>query len=94
MNGSLFATEGVASVGPFICGLAIALGNKVSADLLKPFILTSAAIMPQFLLNVPFTTTLLSNGLAFFSFLVRHADRVFFSGPAGAVNQMRRETER
>jgi hypothetical protein len=63
MNGSLFATEGVASVGPFICGLAIALGNKVSADLPKPFILTSAAIMPQFLLNVPFTTTLLSNGL-------------------------------
>ena len=39
-NASLFATEGVASVGPtfaplvtFVCGLVIALGNRVSAGL-------------------------------------------------------------
>lgn len=70
-NASLFATEGIASVGPwlapfstFICGLVIALGNRVSAGLSPRFILISGALFPQILLNVPLTVTLLTNGAA------------------------------
>jgi hypothetical protein len=70
-NASLFATEGAASVGPwfaplivFICGLIIALGNRLSAGLPPRFILISGAILPQVFLNVPLTTTLLTHGAA------------------------------
>jgi hypothetical protein len=70
LNASLFATEGVASVGPLfapisalVCGLVLAIGNKVSAGLPKPFIFVSAAAIPHILLNVPLATTLLSHGL-------------------------------
>jgi hypothetical protein len=69
-NGSLFATEGVASVGPtlaplmaFFCGVAIAVGNMASAGLPKRFILISACMMPQILLNIPLSTTFLSHGM-------------------------------
>jgi len=68
-NASLFATEGVASVGPlfapvtaFACGLVIALGNRASAGLSPRFILLSGGLFPQTLLNIPFTTVLLSHG--------------------------------
>ena len=68
-NASLFATEGIASVGTlfapitvFICGLAIALGNRLSAGLPPAFVLISSAILPQVLLNVPLTTVLLTHG--------------------------------
>lgn len=71
MNASLFATEGLASVGPFwmpvaalACGLILALGNKATEGLPARFILISGAIVPHLLLNVPLSTTLLSNGLA------------------------------
>jgi hypothetical protein len=70
MNASLFATEGLASIGPiwmpvaaFVCGLAIAAGSRASAGLPARFILISGAIVPHILLNVPLSTTLLSNGL-------------------------------
>jgi hypothetical protein len=70
-NASLFATEGIASVGPLlaplsalVCGLVIALGNRVSAGLPPAFVLTSSAILPQILLNVPLTTTLVTHGAA------------------------------
>jgi hypothetical protein len=70
LNASLFATEGIASVGPlfspvsvFVCGLVIALGNRLSAELPPRFILISSAVLPQILLNVPFTTVLLTHGL-------------------------------
>lgn len=70
-NGSLLATEGIASVGPyfapivvFACGLAVALGNRLSAGLPAGFILVSAGVYPQILLNVPLTTTLLTHGAA------------------------------
>jgi hypothetical protein len=69
LNGSLFTTEGVASVGltfapisAFACGLVIALGNRVSSRLPPRFILISGAMLPQIFLNVPLTTTLLTNG--------------------------------
>ncbi len=68
-NASLFATEGIASVGvlfapvvAFICGLVIALGNRLSAGLPAGFILISGAVLPQILLNVPLTTVLLTHG--------------------------------
>jgi hypothetical protein len=68
-NASLFATEGVASVGLLLapvsalaCGLVVALGNRLSADLPPSFILVSGAILAQIVLNVPLTTVLLSHG--------------------------------
>jgi hypothetical protein len=69
LNASLFATEGIASVGPLAapfaaaaCGLIIALGNRVSAGLPPRFVILSGGLLSQVLLNVPLTTTLLSNG--------------------------------
>ena len=68
-NASLFATEGVASVGllfapvsAFACGLVVALGNRLSAGLPPSFVLVSGAILAQILLNVPLSTVLLSHG--------------------------------
>lgn len=68
-NASLFATEGIASVGPLLapipvlaCGLVIALANRISSDLPARFILVSSSIFPQILLNVPLTTSLVSHG--------------------------------
>jgi hypothetical protein len=69
-NASLFATEGIASVGlllapvsAFACGLVVALGNRLSAGLPPSFSLISGAIVAQILLNVPLTTVLLTHGL-------------------------------
>ena len=71
LNASLFATEGIASVGPvlsplaaFACGLVISLANRLSAGLPPTFVLMSSGILPQIFLNVPLTTTLLTNGAA------------------------------
>jgi hypothetical protein len=71
-NASLFATEGIASVGVlfapiavFVGGLIIALANRFSAGLSPRFILISSAVIVQLLLNVPFTTVLLTHGAAF-----------------------------
>src|ERR1700722_14348076 len=68
-NASLFATEGIASLGTlfapvavFICGLVVALGNRLSAGLPPAFILISGAMLPLVLLNVPLTTVLLTHG--------------------------------
>lgn len=68
-NASLFATEGIASVGGlfapitvFICGLVIALGNRLSAGLPASFVLISGAVLPQVLLDVPLATALLTHG--------------------------------
>ena len=68
-NASLFATEGVASVGlllapvsALVCGLVVALGNRLSAGLPPSFILVSGAILAQIMLNVPLATVLLSHG--------------------------------
>jgi hypothetical protein len=70
-NASLFATEGIASLGTlfapvavFMCGLVIALGNRVSAGLPPTFILISGAMLPLVLLNVPLSTVLVTHGAA------------------------------
>jgi hypothetical protein len=68
-NASLFATEGVASVGlmfapisAFVCGLLVGLANRMSAGLPPRFVLISSAILTQMLLNVPFSTAFLTHG--------------------------------
>jgi hypothetical protein len=70
-NASLFATEGIASVGTWfapvsvlICGLVVAVGNRLSAGLPPRFIMLSGAIIPHALLNVPLSTVLLTHGAA------------------------------
>ncbi len=69
-NGSLFATEGIASVGPLFaplsalgCGLIVSLGNGVSMRLPAPVVATSAGLAVQALLNTPLSVSLLSNGV-------------------------------
>ncbi|WKA26996.1 hypothetical protein [Bradyrhizobium roseum] len=71
-NASLFATEGIASVGAmfapvavFAGGLIIGLANRMSSGLPPRLILISGAILVQVLLNVPFTTVLLTHGGVF-----------------------------
>ena len=70
LNASLFATEGIASVGPLwapvstlLAGLVLSVGNCVSARLPPPLIATSAGLVMQALLNVPLSVAVLSNGL-------------------------------
>jgi len=70
-NASLFATEGIASVGAMLaplsalgCGLIIALANRLSSGLPPRFILVSSGLILQALVNVPLSTNLLSNGAA------------------------------
>ena len=70
MNASLFATEGIASVGSLwalistlLGGLILSVGNRVSARLPPPLIATSAGLVMQALLNVPLSVAVLSNGL-------------------------------
>jgi len=68
-NASLFATEGIASVGylfapiPILAGgLVVALANRLSAGLPPSVVLVSSAMLCQILLNVPLSTVLLSYG--------------------------------
>ena len=90
-NASLFATEGVASVGVWVapvsalvCGVVIALGNRWSAGLPAGFILISGAVMPQVLLNVPLTTALLTHALGLLFLLWYVTPRAIFE-PAPAA---------
>ena len=71
VNASLFATEGIASVGPklaplsaFACGLVIAFANRLSSGLPPKFILLSGGLLTQIFMNIPLTTSLLSYGAA------------------------------
>jgi hypothetical protein len=71
LNASLFATEGIASVGPlwaplsaFACGLIIAIGSRMADGLPHRFILTSGAVLALVLLNVPLSIVLVTHGAA------------------------------
>jgi hypothetical protein len=86
-NASLFATEGLASVGlllapisVFVCGLVIALSNRVSAGLPPRFILMSGAILLQAFLNVPLTIILLTHGAGVLFLLWYVTPRAMFEG--------------
>ncbi|MGA7805027.1 hypothetical protein [Bradyrhizobium sp.] len=89
VNASLFATEGIASVGPyfapiavFACGLVIALGNRLSCGLPPRFILLSGGLLSQVLMNIPLATSLLTNGAAVVFLLWYITPRAFFAKPA------------
>jgi hypothetical protein len=84
-NASLFATEGIASVGMvfaplsvLVCGLIIALGNRLSSGLPPRFILLSSALVPQILLNVPLSTALMTHGLSILFLLWYVTPRTIF----------------
>ena len=86
-NASLFATEGIASVGltlsplsALVCGLAIAVSNRLSSGLPQRFVLLSGGVLPQIFLNVPFSTTLLSHGALVLFLLWYITPRTFFAG--------------
>jgi hypothetical protein len=89
INASLFATEGIASIGPVLAplavlasGLVISVGNRLSSGLPPRFILLSGGILPQVFLNVPLTTTLLSNGAAILFLLWYVTPRTMFKQKA------------
>jgi hypothetical protein len=89
-NASLFATEGIASVGAKFaplsalgCGLVIAMGNRLSAGLPPRFVLVSGAILPHVLLNVPMTVTLLTHGAAILFLLWYITPRTIFEQEPG-----------
>jgi hypothetical protein len=90
LNASLFATEGIASVGPVLaplavlaCGLVISLANRLSSGLPPEFVLLSGGVLPQVFLNVPLTTTLLTNGAALLFLLWYVTPRAMFGPKAG-----------
>jgi hypothetical protein len=90
LNASLFATEGIASVGPVLaplaalgCGLVISLANRLSSGLPTKFILLSGGILLQAFLNTPLTTNLLSNGAAILFLLWYLTPRTMFEPKAG-----------
>ncbi|OAF01223.1 hypothetical protein AYJ54_29540 [Bradyrhizobium centrolobii] len=71
LNASLFATEGVASVGIYLApltalasGLVLAIGNRASAGLSPRFVLVSSGVLPHVLLNVPLTVAMVTHGTA------------------------------
>ena len=68
-NASLFATEGIASVGlvfapvsALACGLVIALGNCLSGRLPSEMVLISSSVLCQAILNVPLSTAIVTHG--------------------------------
>ncbi|WP_247525786.1 hypothetical protein [Bradyrhizobium sp. 199] len=75
-NASLFATEGIASVGMTFaplaalgCGLLISLGNRASAGLPGDFVLISGGMMLNILMNVPLSVALVTHGALILSLL-------------------------
>ena len=88
-NASLLATEGIASVGVllapvsvFVCGLVVALANRLSAGLPAEFILLSGGVLPFVFLNVPLTTILLTHGAVVLFLLWYVSPRDFFEKTA------------
>jgi hypothetical protein len=93
LNASLFATEGIASAGvlfapisALVCGLVVALANRLSAGLPSRFILISSALFPLILSNVPLTTVLLTHGAAAIFLLWYVMPRAFFSSTAPVLD--------
>jgi hypothetical protein len=93
-NASLFATEGIASVGSlwapiatFGCGLVIAIGNRLSAGLPPRFILLSAAVLLPILLNVPLSIVLNTHGGALLFLLWYITPRGIFDDQDASADQ-------
>ncbi|MGY2937414.1 hypothetical protein ACVWZ6_007016 [Bradyrhizobium sp. GM6.1] len=87
-NASLFATEGIASVGmwlaPFsalVCGVITSFANRASAGLPPRFVLVSGGMLPQIMLNVPFSVAILTHGAALLCLLWCLTPRQVFAPP-------------
>jgi hypothetical protein len=100
MNASLFATEGIASVGPWVapgavlvCGFAVSVGNRASAGLPPGFVLVSAAILPHALLNVPLTTVLLTHGAGVLFLLWYVTPRAMFEANRGSLREVQQPVQ-
>lgn len=70
-NASFLATEGIASVGlalapvsALVCGLVLSVGSMASRHLAPRFVAVSSGMAIPAIMNVPLTTSLLSNGIA------------------------------
>ncbi|MGY3494969.1 hypothetical protein [Bradyrhizobium sp. USDA 4502] len=92
-NASLFATEGIASVGPWLaplvvlgCGFVVAIGNRVSAGLSPRFVLLSGAMLPQVFLNVPLTVAFVTHGVALLYLLWLVTPRALLEAEPGAAH--------
>jgi hypothetical protein len=92
LNASLFATEGVASVGllwapvvTFGCGLVIALGNRLSAGLPPRFVLLSSTVLLPILLNIPLSIVLNTHGAALLFLLWYITPRAIFETDGAAA---------
>jgi hypothetical protein len=98
-NASLFATEGIASVGGllaptsvFFCGLLVALGNRLSAGLPANFVLISAAVLPKIFLDVPMTTTIVTHGAGLLFLLWYITPRTVFRQATVTETSVARQT--
>jgi hypothetical protein len=88
LNASLFVTEGVASVGPYLApltalasGFILALGNRASAGLPQRFVLISSGTLPHVLLNTPLTVAMVTHGTALLFLLWYMVPRSIFERP-------------
>ncbi|WP_407179638.1 hypothetical protein [Bradyrhizobium sp. STM 3562] len=84
-NASLFATEGIASVGAWLaplsallCGIVVSVGNRVSAGLPPSFVLVSAGVLVQVLLNVPITVATVTHGAVLLCLMWYFTPRAIF----------------
>jgi hypothetical protein len=89
-NASLLA-EGIASVGlvfapvaVLVSGLVVAIGNRLSAGLPPAFVMVSAALIPQLLLNISLFTVLLTHGAALLFLLWYLTPRALFAHEAAS----------
>jgi hypothetical protein len=72
----------------FVCGLVVALANRLSAGLPSRFILMSGAILSQILLNIPLTTTLLTHGASILFLLWYITPRTMFEQKASKQSSL------
>lgn len=87
-NASLLASEGFASLGlkwaplsALACGLVVAVVNRLSAGLPPKFVMVSGGVLFQVLMNVPLSTSMLTNGAAFLFVLWYVTPRGIFDSP-------------
>src|SRR6185437_619010 len=78
-------------VSALACGLVIAMANRLSAGLSARFVLLSAAVLAQVILNVPATVTLFSHGAVMLGALWFVTPRAIFRNVESEAHAHRRE---
>jgi hypothetical protein len=71
-----------------ICGLAVAAGNIASRRLGARFVLVSGSVVAHTLLDVPLSTTLLTNGFGLLILLWFVIPEELISGPAPVAQRL------